>query len=288
MQILLFVPRMGPLAHIHTYVNNTAEQGLANRGNVSTASSIGPMLRELALAARRQHIHVSVGRIPGKDNKMAESAPRLTHLPYRKFISHFRSHFPQNKPWRLLPLPSDYKRQLTTMLLNKQSPRVSRPPSSIKTLLPGANGGASAAGCKSPQTSKTLRIPFPFSIFFPSASVPDFCPRKGNPSRSDRLSSTSAQSVKYSHPWGPTTPDTTEWERSIFAWDVIWRPTRNRILLQQECGPSLSALSKPWTPPPREPHQEILQSAISPGSPYSFSSAQANTAREVPTPPSTP
>ena len=166
MQILLFVPRMGPLAHIHTYVNNTAEQGLANRGNVSTASSIGPMLRELALAARRQHIHVSVGRIPGKDNKMAESVPRLTHLPYRKFISHFRSHFPQNKPWRLLPLPSDYKRQLTTMLLNKQSPRVSRPPSSIKTLLPGANGGASAAGCKSPQTSKTLRTPFPFSIFF--------------------------------------------------------------------------------------------------------------------------
>ena len=105
MHIQLFAPSMSPLAHIHTYVDNTAAQGRANRGSVSTYSSVGPMLRELALAARRQHIHASVGRIPGKDNKMAESAPRLTHLPYRKFISHFRSHFPQNKPWRLLPLP---------------------------------------------------------------------------------------------------------------------------------------------------------------------------------------
>ena len=201
MQILLFAPRIPPLAHIHTYIDNTTAQGCANRGSVGTASSAVTMLRELSLEAMSQHIHASVGRVPGEDNKMSDAALRLTHLPYRKFLSHFRSHFPQNKAWRLLPLPSDYKQQLTTMLINNKSPRVSRPPSSIKTLLPGANGGASAAGSKSPQTSKTFRTPFPSSRFSPSASVPDFCPRKGNPSRSDRLSSTSARSVKSSHPW---------------------------------------------------------------------------------------
>ena len=45
MQILIFIPRMAPLAHIHMYFNNTAAQGWANRGSFSTASSVGPMLR---------------------------------------------------------------------------------------------------------------------------------------------------------------------------------------------------------------------------------------------------
>ena len=49
MQILLFAPRMAPLAHIHTYANNVVTQVWANRGSVSTASSVVPILRELAL-----------------------------------------------------------------------------------------------------------------------------------------------------------------------------------------------------------------------------------------------
>ena len=40
MQILLFAPRMDSLAHIHTYINNTAEQVWANRASVGTASSV--------------------------------------------------------------------------------------------------------------------------------------------------------------------------------------------------------------------------------------------------------
>ena len=153
------------------------------------------------------------------------------------------------------PLPSNYKRQLTIMLLNKQSLRVSMPPSSSKTPPPGANGGTPAAGCKSPPTSRTLRTPLPSSNFLRSASVPDFYSRKGNLSRTNQSSNTSTRSVKSLHPWGPTTPDTTEWGSSAFAWYPRWRPTRKRILLKQECGPYLSVLYKPWTPPPREPNQ---------------------------------
>ena len=44
MQILIFAPRIEPLAHIHTYINNTEAKGLANRGSVSTASSVGPIM----------------------------------------------------------------------------------------------------------------------------------------------------------------------------------------------------------------------------------------------------
>ena len=128
MQILLFAPRMASLAHIHTYIDNTAAQVWAKRGSVSTASSVGPILQELQLAARRQHIHASVGRVLGEDNNMADAASRITHLLDRQFISPFRTHFPNSKPWRLIYLTSGYKRKLTTMLRNKKPPRGSMSP----------------------------------------------------------------------------------------------------------------------------------------------------------------
>ena len=288
MHLLLFTPRMDPLAHIHMYFDNTAAQGWSNRGSFRTASAVVPILRELSLEPSRQHIHASVGSVPGEDNNMADAASRLTHLPDRQSIYHFRTLFPHSKPWRLIPLPSGCKKQLTSMLHNKQSPRGSWKPSSRKTPPPGANCGASAAGCKLPPTSKIFRTPFPSSKFSLGASVPFFCPCKVNPSRSDRSSNTSARSVKSSHLRGATTPNTTAWGRSTFGWDASWRLIRSSILLHQECGPSLLALSKPWTPPPRELPQEISQSEISPGWPSASSSGQANTARVVPTPPSTP
>ena len=119
MHILLFAPKMAPLAHIHIYVDNRVAQGWSNRVSVGIASFVGPILMGLDLAARRQHIHASVGRVPREENKMADSVSRLTHLSDRKFLSHFRSHFLHSKPWHLPPLSSNYKRQLTTMLLNK-------------------------------------------------------------------------------------------------------------------------------------------------------------------------
>ena len=110
---------------------------------------------------------------------------------------------------------------------------------------------------------------------------------KGNLSRSDLSRNTSASLAKYLHQWGPTTPATTTWGSLTFGWDASLRFIRRNIILQQECGPSLSESSKPWTPPPREPPQEIPQSATSPGFPSSSSSGLANNARAVPTPPST-
>ena len=176
---------------------------------------------------------------------MAEAASWITHLSDRKFLSHFRTHFPQRKPWRLLPLSSACRRNLTTMLHNKRSPRVSPQTSSRKTSTPGTNGSTSAAGYKSPPTSKTFKTPFLSSRFSPSASMPALCLRKGNLSRRNLSRNTSARLVKSLHPWGPTTPSTTSWGSSTFFWDAIWHPIRTRILLQQESGPSLSESYKP-------------------------------------------
>ena len=129
---------------------------------------------------------------------------------------------------------------------------------------PGTNGGTSAAGWKSPPTSKTFKTPFISSRFSLSVSVPAFYfyQRKGNLSSSDLLSNTSAILVKYLHPWGPTTPATTRWGSLTFGWDASGHPIRGRILLQQEWGPSLSDSSKPWTRPPREPSQRHRRHAF--------------------------
>ena len=105
MQLLIFFLKMAPLVHIHTYINNTVAQGWSNRGSVRTASSVGPILRELYSEARPQHIHASVGRILGEDNKMEDAVSWITHLPDWQFLSNSRKHFPQSKTWRLLPLP---------------------------------------------------------------------------------------------------------------------------------------------------------------------------------------
>ena len=86
MQILIFAPRMVPMVHIHTYINNTASHGWAHRGSSSKASSVGPILWELSLMDRRKHIHTSVGRVPGEDNKMAGAALWITHLPDQQFF----------------------------------------------------------------------------------------------------------------------------------------------------------------------------------------------------------
>ena len=199
------------------HIDIMTAQGWPNSGSISTASSVRPILREVYLAARRQHTHPSVGLVQGKDNKMVDAASHITHLTYMQFLFQFPTHFPLSKPWRLLHLTSGCKKQLTTMLHKKLLPRDSLSLSLIKTPPPRTNGGASVDGSKLPPITRTLRTPFPPSRFVLSTSVPAFCLCKGNLSRSERSSSTSAELVKSSHQWGPRTPDTTTWESSTFG-----------------------------------------------------------------------
>ena len=141
--------------------------------------------------------------MPGEENKMTDTSSRLTFLHDQKFLSHFHTQFLQSKPWRLLLLLYAFRQQLTTILYSKQYLRASPPQYSRKTPPPGANGGAPESGCILSMTSKTI---FYSSIFLLSASVPDFYLCRVSPSRSNRSNNTSACSVKYLHPWGPTNP----------------------------------------------------------------------------------
>ena len=81
MHLIIFDPRMALLSHIHTYANNTAEQGWDNWCSVSTSSAVGSILQDITLETRRQNIHSSVGCVPGEENNMADAASQLLHLP---------------------------------------------------------------------------------------------------------------------------------------------------------------------------------------------------------------
>ena len=70
----LFAPRMAPLKQIPTGVENTAAESWARRFSVSTATAIGPLLREAAWITRQAKIHVSIKRIPGVENIEADAA----------------------------------------------------------------------------------------------------------------------------------------------------------------------------------------------------------------------
>ena len=59
-QIAIFSLRMALLDHIQTFTDIIAAQGWANHGRISTASVIGPFLREIALITRQQHMHSSI------------------------------------------------------------------------------------------------------------------------------------------------------------------------------------------------------------------------------------
>ena len=211
-QILVFAPRMAPLAHIRTYVDDTAAQVWANRASVSIAPAVGPILHDLVMAARCQHIHTSVGCVPREDNEMADATSRLTHIPVRLFLSHLKMHFSQSKYWCVLPLPPARRKQLTTMLHSKRSTKVFLQRSSKRRPPPGANGGAYAAGYTSPPISKASNTPSLYFIFLKSAYVPTFCLQQVTPTRNDCLINTSASSAPSSRHWGPTTHDTTEWK----------------------------------------------------------------------------
>ena len=70
----LFAPRMAPLEHISTGVDNTATDIWDRRGSVSTATAIGPLLQEAAWISCQAKIHASIKRIPRVENIEADAA----------------------------------------------------------------------------------------------------------------------------------------------------------------------------------------------------------------------
>ena len=59
----LLAPRVIPLFHIRTVIDNTASQGWANRGRVISSCAVGAILRELALLTRQWRLYASIGQV---------------------------------------------------------------------------------------------------------------------------------------------------------------------------------------------------------------------------------
>ena len=160
-RLYLFAPRMAPLEHISTRVDNTAAESWARRGSVSTATAIGPLLRESDWITRQAKIHASIKRIPGVENIEADAASRLTHLQVHAFLKSFNTSFPHPMPWRLSLLPSGVTPRLHTMLITKQSPKSSPLRDYARTKQRGNSGTPSAHCCIFQTTSKTSKTRSP-------------------------------------------------------------------------------------------------------------------------------
>ena len=167
-------------AHLHLRQKNGVTRiSLSRRCEHSLGGGAHPVrtgLRNKVLT----HVHLRSAHTRGQDGGRRVAAKS------RLFFTHFRTHFPQIKPWSLLPSMSACRRQLTNILHIKISPKVFPQKSSIKMPLPGANGSASAAGCISPLTHKASNFLSLSSIFLPSTPVLDFYMRRGTPPRSNR------------------------------------------------------------------------------------------------------
>ena len=93
-QLHIFDPRMAPLELIATGVDNTAAEIWAQRGSVSTATAIGPLLRKATWITRQAKIHASITSIPGVENIEANAASRLIHLLVPEFLKSCNTSFP--------------------------------------------------------------------------------------------------------------------------------------------------------------------------------------------------
>ena len=179
---------------------------------------MGSIIRDISLLRCHWQIYDSTGRVKGEDKNMADAASSLNHLSDWLFFHHFNLTFPPKNPWRLTPLPSGFKPQLTSILYNKRSLKDFHPHYSKKTPPPGSNGANFSVGSKSNSNYRKYPIPYTSSISFPRASTPVFCHQEAGPSRRRLWDSTFGLSAKYLKFWGPANPAKTSWANSNFSW----------------------------------------------------------------------
>ena len=152
--IHFFAPLLNPLENIATKVDNTAAEGWAKSGSVSSSTAAGPLLRKMACINLHTITHSSVSRISRADNKEADSVSHLTHLPISSFLQNFNSSFPQPNHSRLRLLPYAVTHHMYTMLHTKRSPQVSPITPSGNTTQHRGSSNPNVPGFASPSTSR--------------------------------------------------------------------------------------------------------------------------------------
>ena len=145
---------MVPLEHIMTGVYNTAVERWARRGRISTATTIGPLLRKAACIMLQGRTLTSIARIPRVENIELDAASILTHLTVPAFIKYFNTTLLKPTPYSLSLLISGVTLKLHKMLLTKQSLMASPITEPTRIICRGKNWTPSAHGCAYQHTYK--------------------------------------------------------------------------------------------------------------------------------------
>ena len=181
-------------ATVRTGIDNTPAVSRVQKGAVS---SEGPAAALCNIACMHQRLHRychQAGYLPGDANVMADDASRLQHLTDSAFLAHFEQHYPQERAWVLLRLPSKMASSLTSALLLDTPaepilPRIERPNA------PTSGGG-------------------PSSVNSSECPLPSVLSRKKN---GLATSSSSASATESSAP--PTTlSELTQWIKPFWPW----------------------------------------------------------------------
>ena len=149
---------MDPLYHIATKVNNKAAEVWSKKGSVSSSTAVDPILRKTSWIDWQTNTHFSVSRISGTENKDAETALHLPHLPVSSLLQYFNSSFLHPNPRCLRILPCDENHRLCMMIHTKRSPQGFLIPLSERTTCNGVSGKPIVPGYAPPKSSKKSRI----------------------------------------------------------------------------------------------------------------------------------
>ena len=140
------IAQVFPLAEqtIGTLTDNTPALAWQTKGSTTTTGPAAYLLPLQALHQREHRYLPRLAHIPGPINVMADDCLRRWDLSDDALLSHFNTHYPQERPWHLCHLRQDWLSSLICAL-QKQRPDPEQAKGTLPMpILPGVSGGNSA------------------------------------------------------------------------------------------------------------------------------------------------
>jgi hypothetical protein len=191
---------------IATLTDNTPAQAWQRKGSATTTGPAAYLLRLQAIHQRHHRYLPLTQYIPGPANVMADDCSRRWDLSDTELVSHFVSHYPQNKSWRLCHLrPGLLSSLISALQKQRPVPESMFQPKINKTAL-GQNGFSSAKTYIKIPTLQPSLIRSSSSKSLRSASEMADPPAAVNLSDIARYLTPSVQWARRWPYWGPETP----------------------------------------------------------------------------------
>ena len=142
-----FPPIMLPMQYIVMKLNKTSAESWMRIGNISYATTVGPLSREVAYSSCRTRTYAFLSTITGIDYKEADTDFCLTHLSVSQLLCTFNSFFPQKQTWRLFLLTCGEKHQMLKIIHTKRLLWDSAIPQCRNNIPHECSGDPSAPSC---------------------------------------------------------------------------------------------------------------------------------------------